>query len=236
MAVPSELVAVFARMNGLLISSETVDTALRLVTVLALEAVPGASGVGITLVDRDGTRQTAAATGPDVERADELQYDLDEGPCLAAYRSRTMVRVDDTATDRRWPRWAARAQDIGFGSALSTPLVAGDVVVGVIKVYAAEPGALGDRAAYLLGLFSVQAALLLANVQAYDASERLSEGLKDALRARELGALARGILMSSRGLDEAGAFAELVSMANQEHRPVESVARALVESTARRER
>ena len=46
-----ELSAVFARMSGLLLSEETVSTAVRLVTSLAQDCIPGTVGAGVTLID-----------------------------------------------------------------------------------------------------------------------------------------------------------------------------------------
>jgi hypothetical protein len=51
-----ELSVVFARMSGLLLSEETVATALGLVSSLLQEAVPGAVGAGVSIVDPAGRR------------------------------------------------------------------------------------------------------------------------------------------------------------------------------------
>src|SRR3954465_12587456 len=79
-----ELSVVFARMSGLLLSEETVGTAVGLVTALATDAIPGAVGAGVTLVDELGRKTTSGASDPVVEKADAAQYELDEGPCLVA--------------------------------------------------------------------------------------------------------------------------------------------------------
>jgi hypothetical protein len=104
-----ELSQVYARMSGLLLSEETVQTALDLVTSLALDTIGGAVGAGVTLIDADGNRESAAATSPLVARADALQYDLDEGPCLTAWADNVQVRIDDLQTDEPWPAWRRAA-------------------------------------------------------------------------------------------------------------------------------
>ena len=71
-----EVLLLRARMAGLLLSQETVDTVLHLITTLAVEAVPKAAGAGVTLVSGRGERASAAATDTFVERADALQYEL----------------------------------------------------------------------------------------------------------------------------------------------------------------
>jgi GAF domain-containing protein len=236
MPLADELSGVFARMSGLLLSQETVQTALRLVTSLAADTVPGASSAGVTLLDEAGRRTTWAATEPAVERADALQYELDEGPCLTAWADRTLVRVDDATRDRRWPRWADAAARLGLRSTLSTGLVAGDSCMGAIKVYAAGPAAFDQRAEHLLSLFAAQAAILLANVQTYHRAQLVSDHLKEALRSRDLIGQAKGLLIGRDSVDEETAFATHVAASVRENRKLRDVAQTLVQSAARRRR
>jgi GAF domain-containing protein len=228
-----ELSAVFARMSGLLLSEETVDTALRLVTSLATDTVPGAVGAGVTLVGGAG-RRTAAASDNVVQLADELQYDLDEGPCLTAWATRASVRIDDVADDDRWPRWCASVESLSVRSVLSAPMVAGDLAIGAIKVYSDRERAFDERAEHLLAMFAAQAAILLVNVQTHQAATRLSEGLKEALRSRDLISTAKGILMARSGVGEETGLATLVAMAQRGDRTLRDTADEVVRSTARR--
>jgi Arc/MetJ family transcription regulator len=144
-----ELAAVFARMAGLLLSEETVDTALGLLSSLARETVPGSSGAGVSIID-DRRRTSSGATDARVRQADDLQYELDEGPCLAAAAERQLVGIDDLTADRRWPRWAAAAAALGLRAAMSAPMVAADMSLGAIKVYAEQPGTFDARSEQLL--------------------------------------------------------------------------------------
>ena len=130
-----ELAAVFARMSGLLLSQETVESALGLVSSLAQETVPGSAGAGVSIID-ERRRTSSGSTDARVMEADNLQYDLDEGPCLAAAAQRQLIRIDDLRDDGRWPRWAAAAAELGLRAAMSAPMVAADKSLGAIKVYA----------------------------------------------------------------------------------------------------
>ena len=230
-----EVSAVFARMSGLLLSHETVTTALGLVTSLALATVPGAGGAGVTIVDEIG-RRTSAATDARVERADSLQYELDEGPCLAATAWRQLVRVDDLRADRRWPRWADAVRPLGLGAALSAPMIAGDRALGAVKTYAEEPRTFDAHAEQVLAMFAAQAAILVANVQSFERAQRLSEGLRQTVRSRDLVNMAKGVLMTRHGLDEDTAFSVLLARAAQDARPLQDTARAVVDSAVRRRR
>jgi GAF domain-containing protein len=231
-----ELAAVFARMSGLLLSQETVDTALRLITSLARETVPSAVGAGVTLLDERGRRVTAAATEPIVEHADGLQYELDEGPCLSAWAQRIVVRVDDLARDERWPRWSKAAASLGLVATLSAPLVAGGEALGAIKVYADRSDAYGERDEHLLTMFAAQAAVLVANVRSFHDAQRLSTELTDALRSRDVIGMAKGILMAREKADEQVAFGVLVAASQRENRKLRDVAEALVRSAVRHRR
>jgi GAF domain-containing protein len=229
-----ELAAVFARMSGLLMSEETTSTAVKLVTALATEAIPGAVGAGVTLVDDRGGKTTSGASDPVVEKADSMQYELDEGPCLAAWAQRALVRVDEIGSDGRWPRWSRAVEPLGLRAALSAPLVAGDRSLGAIKVYAQQPRAFDRHAEHLLVMFAAQAAILLANVQSMESARRLSDGLKDALRSRDVIATAKGIVMAREGIAEELALAVLVASAQREHKTLRDTAHALAKSTVRR--
>jgi transcriptional regulator with GAF, ATPase, and Fis domain len=231
-----ELTGVYARMSGLLLADETVETVLRMLTALTLDIVPGACGAGVSLIGSDGHRTTSAATSGVVEEADALQYELGEGPCLAAWMSRSLQRIHDTMTERRWPRWVGAVHQLRLRAVLSAPLVAGDTCPGAIKVYGRFPGTFDDEDARRLSQLAAPAAALVVNVQAHQDARRLSDGLKDALRGRDVISMAKGMLMSDRGVDEAGAFALLVSTAERERKATVEVARDIVMSAAHRRR
>jgi GAF domain-containing protein len=222
-----DLGVVLAQMGGVLLSAETVDTAVALVTRLATATIPGSIGAGVTLVDAQGTR-TTGASDPLVEDADTLQYELDSGPCLTAWREQILVRVDDVTQETRWPEWTAAVAEIGVASVLSVPLLAGADCIGAIKVYAAQPSAYDAHAEALLGLFAEQAAILLANVQTVATARQFTGQLTEALVNRDLIGRATGILLAQGAADSQAAFAMLVSASERSKTTVHEVARRLV--------
>ncbi|HVE62394.1 MAG TPA: GAF and ANTAR domain-containing protein [Mycobacteriales bacterium] len=231
-----ELATVYARMSGMLLSQETVQTMVELVTDLATRTISSATGCAVSLMDERGRRTTTAATNPLVTAADDMQYELDEGPCMTAWRQQAVVRVDDTASDARWPAWAERAHALDIRAALSAPLHAGGEVLGAMKVYSEQPAAFDESDEQVLIRFAAQAAIALANMQSLDSAQRLSEGLKDALSTRDVIATAKGALMAHEGVDEQTAFAMLVSASQRENVKVRDVAANLLAGLARRRR
>ncbi|MBE1493657.1 GAF domain-containing protein [Amycolatopsis lexingtonensis] len=228
-----ELAVVAARMSGLLLSRETVDSVLELIVSLAGSTIRAAAGAGVTLVDGAGGLTTTSASAPLVSAADTLQYDLGEGPCLAALRECAPIRIGDVTTERRWPRWCAAAAGSGLRSVLSAPMSTEDGCHGAIKVYATTPGAFGPVDERALVTFAERAAVLVANARAYARAARYSDRFKDTLRDRDRITMAKGFLMGRDGLDEDTAFGRLLALARARGRTPAETAAELVAPASR---
>jgi GAF domain-containing protein len=230
---PVDLGAALSQMAGLVLSRETVDTALELVTSLAATATAGTLGAAVTVVDEHGKRSKAASNAL-VEEADALQYRFDEGPCLTAWQRGELVRIDDTTTDGRWPRWNEAASALGVRSVLSAPLLMVQESIGAMKVYCERPMNYGPHDEHVMRLLAGQAAILLANTQSLQEARRLSRQLTEALASRDVVAQATGVLLARGAAGEQEAFATLADAARRTDRPVQDVARALVAAVAAR--
>jgi GAF domain-containing protein len=235
MPLTDELAAVFARMTGLLLSEDTVAAALGLLSSLAQETVPGSTGAGVSIIDENHER-SSGSTDERVLQADSLQYELGEGPCLTAAAERRLVRIDDLAADRRWPRWADAAAGLGLSAVMSAPMVAADTSLGAIKVYAEHPGTFDARSEQLLTLFSTQAALLVGNLQTSERAKRLSENMRQAIHGRDVINVAKGVLMGRNGVNEDAAFGMLLARAADDGSTLAETARSVVESVVQRGR
>jgi GAF domain-containing protein len=229
----TDLGVLLAQMGAVLLSTETIGTTLELVTALAVEAIPGAAGAGVTLVDDLGKRSIAASNAL-VLRADALQYQLDAGPCLTSWQDQVSVRVDDTAEETRWPAWCAGAVEVGVRSTLAVPLIAAGACLGAIKVYSAEPAVFDDRAERLLRLFAQQAAVLLVNTQTLSDAHRTNRQLTDALENRDVIGQAKGILLAQGAADDQAAFALLIAASQHAHTKLHTMARQLVDAVTSR--
>jgi len=225
-----ELTAVLAQMGAVVLSAETIDTTIELVSTLAAATIPHTTGAGVTLVDARGKR-SRAATDSLVESADTLQYQVDSGPCLTAWRDQVTVRVDDTLEDGRWPLWTAAVAELGIRAVLSVPLVAAGTSIGAMKVYSVEPAAYDARAEDLMQLFARQAAILMTNTQTLAEARRLSAQLTEALVNRDTIGQAKGILMAQGAENEQQAFSMLVAASQRSNTKLHDVARQVVGGT-----
>src|SRR5258708_36937871 len=71
------------------------------------------TSAGVTLISADtGPRYVAASDGSAL-RYEELQTELGEGPCLAAFRTGEAISVPDMRTESRFERFAPRALEAG---------------------------------------------------------------------------------------------------------------------------
>ena len=228
-----EFTALLSGLGGVLLSHETLETTVKLVTQLASETIPATTGAGVTLIDLRGRRSTAA-TDTLVEQADRLQYELDTGPCMAAWRDRVIVRIEDIDVETRWPQWTAAVAQHGIRSVLSVPLVAGESAVGAMKVYSRQPGAYDDRAQHLLELFARQAAILLSNTLTLADAQEAHRNVTAALEYRDIIGQAKGILIAQGAPHADAAFAMLVSASQRSNMRLHDVARQLVTSVRNR--
>jgi GAF domain-containing protein len=223
-----ELAGLFASLSGMLLTRQTVETALAQITSLAVDTIPKTSGAGISLLDQSGRRITSAATEPLVAQLDDLQYELNQGPCLTAWNDQLVIRADELADETRWAAWSSRAAELGMHSVLSAPLTTADRAIGAMKVYSTEIGAYDEKDEELLRRLADQAAIFVAHVQTADAAERVSDRLKDTLHSREVIATARGMVMSQRQLDREAAYRYLIYRSEQESRPLRELAEHMV--------
>ncbi|RBY84939.1 GAF and ANTAR domain-containing protein [Blastococcus sp. TF02A-30] len=140
------------------------------------------------------------------------------------WRTGQMIRVDDAAGDRRWPKWSEAATQLGVRSALSAPLLAGGEKIGAIKLYALQAGRFDEHAEQVMVLFARQAAILLTTTRDLANARALSRRLTDALADRDVVSQAAGVLLGRGAPDREVAFAELVAAAERSGRSVREVA------------
>ena len=83
-------------LHGALLSTQNVEQFLHEMAVLAAGLVGGGLSCGMTM-QPNGRPVTVACSDQVAARVDEVQYELDDGPCLHAMRDGHMVRIEDTA-------------------------------------------------------------------------------------------------------------------------------------------
>jgi len=203
--------------------SETLLQVARIAT-----SVLGADMAGLTLLYPDGHARTAVSTSAEADQLDQAQYDSNRGPCLEAFRTKAPLRVDDTSTDRRWPEYAAVAVAHQVRSSLSSPLIVAGDGIGALNLYSSNPRHFDDADAEDLAVYAAQAAVALANAQAYWEQASLADGLATAMESRATIEQAKGVIMATSGVSPDEAFDLLRRQSQTENRKLRDVANEIV--------
>ena len=187
-----------------LFSAGSVIDTLASVTELAVTTIEGCDYAGLFLME-GSTVTTPVHTDPAVLKADALQHQTAEGPCLDAIAHRVIVYVDDLESDRRWPDFSPRATSTGIRSVLSLPLTPSSQM-GALNLCRRYPAAFGvvDRANATV--LASLASLALSVAHSHEDEERRAENLNAALRTREIIGEASGILMERERITADQAF------------------------------
>lgn len=226
-----ELSASLSALGQFVVSEQSLKESLQRVAELSVRAVYGADGAGVTwLVGSKPATVTAA--GDFVRRIDEIQYTLDEGPCLQAYATQQIVLADDLERDGRWTRFTPPALRHGLRGLLAVPLTAHGAHLGALNIYALQAGVLDDTSAETAVLFAEQAAIVLANAEAFSRAQSTAVNLGEALSSRAVIDMAKGIVMAQEHCGPDDAFAQLRQMSQTGHRKLRQVAQEIVDRTA----
>ena len=226
------LTASLAALSRFFVGDGTLQDSLTRVTHLTVQAVEPADLAGITMLV-EGRDRTAVFTDDTSPEIDQAQYDAGEGPCVDSFHQQRVTQVRSTLEDGPWPAFRRAAADHGILSTLSMPLVANARAVGALNLYARSEDAFGHADIEEASLFAAQAAIVLANSQAYWDARELSEGLAEAMKSRAVIEQAKGILMAVQGCDEDAAFDLLVKASQRENVKLRDVARRIVDRRTR---
>ncbi|WP_395692843.1 GAF and ANTAR domain-containing protein [Nocardioides sp.] len=219
-----ELAAQFAHVSGELLSESSEELTFEAVVKRAVSMVPGCVHAGITLRRRRGRAETVAATDQLVERLDTVQYALGAGPCLdAAFERENVVVVDDTGTDRRWPRWSDEARALGVASVMAVRLSTGEETLGALNLYSEKPDNFAGEAGVIASIFASHATEAMSKA-------RLVTGLRAALESRHLIGIAQGVLAAQYDVSYERAFEVLHRYSNDRNLKLRDVARAVAET------
>ena len=193
------------------------------VVSLAPELIRGCDLVGISIITPDGI-DTPAGTDEALNRIDELQFEMREGPCFDALETHELVHSRDLATDPRWPRWGPHvAHEIGVVCVVSYRLFTTADSLGALNLY--------SRASDAFDLDDISnGEALAAHVAVALADSRQAEQLGIAIATRTVIGQAEGILMERFDISADQAFAVLRRVSSHSNVKLNRVAEQLVQT------
>jgi len=188
-----------------LLSDESIDGFLERAARLSVALIPACDACSVSVTTDAGTVRTRASSDALADRVDQHQYDQDQGPCLEAISTRTSVRSVPFPEETRWPKFVPLAIPEGVMGSYSVPLEAGERTVGALNLYSLTRP-FGDDDQEISEEFASQAAVAVANADAYHQARELSGHLEEALKSRDVIGQAKGIIMERERVTADQAF------------------------------
>jgi transcriptional regulator with GAF, ATPase, and Fis domain len=221
--------AQFAELARAFSSEPTVQATLQRIVDVAVATIDGCDGAGVLLVHR---REIVVGAWSDdlVRRVEQMEYELNEGPCLDAIWQHPVFESADLSDHiARWPKFAPHALDAGIRSMLGLRLFAAEDTIGSLDLYGYEGSAFDETSRAVAIVLAAHAAMALAGAQLHEKDLDDVASLREALVARDVIGQAKGILMATRNVDADGAFGLLVRASQSQNTKL----RKLAEEVAR---
>jgi hypothetical protein len=194
--------------------------------VTDLASVRGAS---VMTVSGTGARAVPVVSDETSDRVEELQFTLGEGPCVDAVSLGYPVLIADLAQTEyrlRWPAFAPAATAAGAAAIFAFPLRVGAIRIGSLSLYRDRIGVLPDDEFTAALVFADAATLLLLSGGA-DGEPHVDLGRRAAVHQ------ATGMVSAQLGVSIDEAFVRLRAHAYAQDRPLDAIARDVVERRLR---
>jgi hypothetical protein len=200
----------------------SVERTLRVIVDTAPDFVEGAGHAGITALRDNRTLDSPAYTDELVLHLDRVQSEVGEGPGMTAAGRDEVLRIDDMATEERWPKFAERAAGLGVGSMIACGLRAdGYPRKAALNLHAPRPGAFNRATAHVASLYAEHASLALNKAATI-------ESLRGAMGRRQTIGEATGILMERHRVGSREAFSLLAGASQRLNIKVSAIAEHVV--------
>ena len=218
---------VLERFAGTLVDRYELDDVLEQLGV-DIADVLDVAGAGVMLADESGSLRFCSTNSEVLSKLEALQIDLDEGPCLLAYRSGEIVLAEDLRDDPRFPNFGPRAVEAGMAAVYSFPMRLDRQVIGALNLYAETARPFTHDQIEVGGVFADVGTMYLLNARDIAQRDLLTRQLQHALDSRVLIEQAKGYVAALRGIEPAEAFEFIRGYARNHQVRVRVVARALL--------
>jgi transcriptional regulator with GAF, ATPase, and Fis domain len=219
---PVELAGLLQELSTRLLSADDLPQALHRLAAFIAAAVPGAPRCSVVLIG-ERAPLTVAASGPQAQALDDLQYATGQGPGLDAARTRVLVTAHDLPADARWPGLSDCARAHGLHTVAAIPLDVQRSWVGALTLYAGRGQTFDPDVLLTAMAIAGQAEVLLGELRRRAA---LGEGATVDRAA--------GVIIAQRGCGVQEAYDVMEETANRLGLDRQTVADRLVTAAASR--
>ena len=156
------------------------------------------TSAGVTLISDGEAPHYIAASDESALRFEKLQTEIEQGPCLAAYKTGDAVSVPDLAIDVRFPEFSPAAVEAGLAAVFTFPLRHADGRLGALDLYRDTAGDLDRHNMAAAQTLADVAAAYLINAQAREEAEETSNQFRHSALHDPLTGLANRLLLQER--------------------------------------
>ena len=210
---PPELLTTFRAIAEVVYSGESYESVYDALCHSTVQFVDGCDHASL-MVRRGGRTQTVGSSDELARRIDDLERELDQGPCLDALDESEPDQhmCSDLTADSQWPELAERilAETPVRGMAGFRIRQDGEKV-GALNVFSDTPGALTEHSLEQAIMLTAFASVAFAALVRGEEATTLRRGLESN---REIGK-AMGLLMAMHDIDDDQAF-RMLSTVSQE--------------------
>ncbi|MFP5219369.1 MAG: GAF and ANTAR domain-containing protein [Actinomycetes bacterium] len=193
-------------------------------------AILGVRGAGVSVVDDSGRLRPVTGINQLTLELETVEEELQEGPCVDAFRRGEVVVVDDIREPElaRWPRWARTALERDVHSVLGIPLCVRAEPLGAMNIYSGERRSWHPSEVRVARVLTDMAASYVANASDLEESRRTTEQLREALQSRIVIEQAKGIISAEQRCSVDDAFRILREHSRRHSASLRDVAHAVV--------
>jgi GAF domain-containing protein len=185
-------------------------------------------GAGVS-VAQDDRLVFVTASPADINALEQVQEELQEGPCMEAFRSGEPVLVSDLSTfGGRWPTLSAAATGTHVRAVASVPLHLDGLCLGALDLYDVSPHVWTDDEVQGAELLAAMATSHLSASSSLDRARLTAQQLQEALDTRVIIEQAKGLLAGERRITMDQAFHLIRAHARSNGAPLRDVAQAIV--------
>jgi GAF domain-containing protein len=213
-------------LSKLLLEENQLESTLMSIGRLAASVIPSCEQAGVT-IESGGQVAVRVSTGATAEKVDSHQYEIEEGPCVAAADSHLPVLIKDMAAEERWPRFALLAASLGVKSSYAIPMILNGEMIGVLNLYSIDDP-FGPADEQIGTRFAEQAAMAVRHASTFNKTREMIDHLHRALATRDVIGAAVGIIMHRDRLTMDSAFARLKEISQRENLKIRQIAENIV--------
>jgi GAF domain-containing protein len=195
----------------------------------ATRAVVRVDGAGLTLAHQGGAPRWVAVSDAAMELLEQVQQDVADGPCVAAWAQDRIVAVEDLRAVSAWARVAAMVAQLQVRGVLSVPVRLAEQPVGTLNVYTSHPRAWSAEEVDAVGAFAIVTAELIRTGVELAVREVEVAQLRQALTSRVWIEQAKGVLVATEGMTADAAFQRLRARARSSQRRMADLAQEVVQ-------